>query len=353
MSVSSIGDTQAVSGFNLTVEKGEFISLLGPSGCGKTTTLQMIAGFEADAAAASHWTAANHAMAPNTRGLGIVFQSYALFPHMTVEQNVGFGLKMRTCGGRARERVGERCRWCSSKPRSAYPRELSGGQRQRVALARALVIARRVLLLDEPLSEPRRQAAREMQFETARHPAQARHHHRHGHARPGRGAVDQRSRGGDGGRPHHPGGPPYRAYEHPASSFVSHLRRQGQPARRPGGDGAAGRAHPSPVPGCTRLARPASSTCRRCAAGDACLGLRPPREDPLVPRPARAAHGRPRDQPLLPRQPVAVPARQRGRRDCWPAANEGGEPLVQGAPVGTLALRGDCAWSRTARRMRS
>ena len=93
------GDTQAVSGFNLTVEKGEFISLLGPSGCGKTTTLQMIAGFEAVSGGRIELDGRDitHAK-PNTRGLGIVFQTYALFPHMTVEQNVAFGLEMRKCG---------------------------------------------------------------------------------------------------------------------------------------------------------------------------------------------------------------------------------------------------------------
>jgi len=162
------GDTQAVSGFNLTVEKGEFISLLGPSGCGKTTTLQMIAGFEAVSGGRIELDGRDitHAK-PNTRGLGIVFQTYALFPHMTVEQNVAFGLEMRKCGAaEKRDRVAQALSLVHLEKHGArYPRELSGGQRQRVALARALVIAPPVLLLDEPLSNLDAKLREEMQFE--------------------------------------------------------------------------------------------------------------------------------------------------------------------------------------------
>lgn len=162
------GDTQAVSSFNLTVEQGEFISLLGPSGCGKTTTLQMIAGFEAVSGGRIELDGRDitHAK-PNSRGLGIVFQTYALFPHMTVEQNVAFGLEMRKCPApEKRERVAQALALVHLEHLGQrYPRELSGGQRQRVALARALVIKPPVLLLDEPLSNLDAKLREEMQFE--------------------------------------------------------------------------------------------------------------------------------------------------------------------------------------------
>jgi putative spermidine/putrescine transport system ATP-binding protein len=162
------GDVAVVDGFNLSVEKGEFVSLLGPSGCGKTTTLQMIAGF-VDATRGSISLGGRditHA-APNTRGLGIVFQSYALFPHMTVWQNVSFGLEMRKLPGAERQqRVDAALGLVDLSPLAQrYPRELSGGQRQRVALARALVIEPPVLLLDEPLSNLDAKLREDMQFE--------------------------------------------------------------------------------------------------------------------------------------------------------------------------------------------
>jgi ABC-type Fe3+/spermidine/putrescine transport system ATPase subunit len=151
----SFGGIPAVEDLNLTIEKGEFISILGPSGCGKTTTLRIIAGF----------------MSPDTgqilldgqriddqptheRGAAMVFQNYALFPHMTVYDNVAFGLRMRkTPKSESVRRVGEALelvRLPSYAKR--FPRELSGGQQQRVALARAIVLAPQLLLLDEPLS---------------------------------------------------------------------------------------------------------------------------------------------------------------------------------------------------------
>ena len=162
------GSTRVVSGFNLDVQKGEFVSLLGPSGCGKTTTLQMIAGFvdvtegriELDGKDITRAKA-------NERGLGIVFQTYALFPHMTVRQNVEFGLEMRKVAQPERsERASEALALVHLAPYAdRYPRELSGGQRQRVALARALVIKPPVLLLDEPLSNLDAKLREEMQFE--------------------------------------------------------------------------------------------------------------------------------------------------------------------------------------------
>ncbi|WPB55298.1 ABC transporter ATP-binding protein [Xylophilus sp. GOD-11R] len=162
------GTTRAVSDMNLSVEKGEFVSLLGPSGCGKTTTLQMIAGFEPVSAGRIELDGRDitHAKA-NTRGLGIVFQSYALFPHMTVEANVAFGLEMRKCPKAERaDRVRRALALVHLDAHARrYPRELSGGQRQRVALARALVIEPPVLLLDEPLSNLDAKLREEMQFE--------------------------------------------------------------------------------------------------------------------------------------------------------------------------------------------
>jgi len=162
------GDTCAVADMNLTVEKGEFVSLLGPSGCGKTTTLQMVAGFEPVTRGKIELEGRDitHVKA-NTRGLGIVFQTYALFPHMTVSDNVSFGLEMRKMPKAERcERVRDALGLVHLEAHAdKYPRELSGGQRQRVALARALVIEPPVLLLDEPLSNLDAKLREEMQFE--------------------------------------------------------------------------------------------------------------------------------------------------------------------------------------------
>ena len=162
------GSTRVVSQFNLDVNKGEFVSLLGPSGCGKTTTLQMIAGFvdvtegrvELDGKDITHAKA-------NARGLGIVFQTYALFPHMTVRENVEFGLEMRKVAAAERKERADQALALVHLAQYAdrYPRALSGGQRQRVALARALVIQPPVLLLDEPLSNLDAKLREEMQFE--------------------------------------------------------------------------------------------------------------------------------------------------------------------------------------------
>ncbi|CAB3729069.1 ABC transporter ATP-binding protein [Trinickia soli] len=164
----SFGNLHAVADLNLSVEKGEFVSLLGPSGCGKTTTLQMIAGFVQATSGRIVLDGRDITdMKPNQRGLGIVFQSYALFPHMTVAQNVRFGLEMRRVGkAESDERVREALALVRLESLAGrFPRELSGGQRQRVALARAIVIAPPVLLLDEPMSNLDAKLREEMQFE--------------------------------------------------------------------------------------------------------------------------------------------------------------------------------------------
>jgi putative spermidine/putrescine transport system ATP-binding protein len=149
------GDAYAVQDFNLDVEKGEFVSFLGPSGCGKTTTLRMVAGFETPTNGTITLDGADiTSKSPNQRNVGMVFQSYALFPNMTVAQNIGFGLRVRQESKSAIEdRVKEMLAIINLENRgNSYPYQLSGGQQQRVALARALAIRPQVLLLDEPLS---------------------------------------------------------------------------------------------------------------------------------------------------------------------------------------------------------
>ncbi|WP_428683858.1 ABC transporter ATP-binding protein [Reyranella sp.] len=151
----SFGTHNAVDGLTLGVEKGEFVALLGPSGCGKTTTLQMIAGFVEPTSGSIRLAGKDLlAIKPAKRGLGIVFQSYALFPHMTVAENVGFGLEMQGVAAAERKtRVAETLELVGLGAfTTRFPRQMSGGQQQRVALARALVIRPQVLLLDEPLS---------------------------------------------------------------------------------------------------------------------------------------------------------------------------------------------------------
>jgi putative spermidine/putrescine transport system ATP-binding protein len=162
------GETTVVDGLSLSVDKGEFVSLLGPSGCGKTTTLQMIAGFvEPSAGAISLDGRDLTKIKPAARGLGIVFQSYALFPHLTAAQNVAFGLEMRSVAKPQQvKRVDEALALVGLSGLSdRYPRRMSGGQQQRVALARALVIKPDVLLLDEPLSNLDAKLREEMQVE--------------------------------------------------------------------------------------------------------------------------------------------------------------------------------------------
>src|SRR3954468_12480779 len=155
----SFGPTPAVVDVDLALGQGEFVSLLGPSGCGKTTTLRMIAGFMKPTTGSIEMngmalSSTAHVVAPEKRGMSMIFQSYAIWPNMTVAQNVAFGLQLRKLGKaeiQTRvERILDVVQMKHLKDR--YPAELSGGQQQRVALARAIVIEPEVLLLDEPLS---------------------------------------------------------------------------------------------------------------------------------------------------------------------------------------------------------
>ena len=151
----TFGSTEAVKDFNLGIEKGELVSFLGPSGCGKTTTLRMVAGFEIPT---NGHIVVNEKditdMPPNQRDVGMVFQSYALFPNMTVAGNIGFGLKVvKKQPEEIKQRVKEMLELINMPEYGdRYPSQLSGGQQQRVALARALALRPEVLLLDEPLS---------------------------------------------------------------------------------------------------------------------------------------------------------------------------------------------------------
>jgi putative spermidine/putrescine transport system ATP-binding protein len=165
------GEHFAVNGISLSIAQGEFVSLLGPSGCGKTTTLQMIAGFVEPTAGSIRIDERDLLAVPAARrGLGIVFQNYALFPHLSVTDNIAFGLEMRKVAKDERQRrVADTLDLVGLTGLSArYPAQLSGGQQQRVALARALVIQPELLLLDEPLSNLDARLREEMQVELSR-----------------------------------------------------------------------------------------------------------------------------------------------------------------------------------------
>jgi iron(III) transport system ATP-binding protein len=155
----NFGDSAAVKDLNLSIERGEFVSLLGPSGCGKTTTLNMLAGFLTPDAGTilrdgKEVSTPSHVVPPEKRRLSMIFQSYALWPHKTIYSNIAYGLQVR---GESKSSIQERVDEMLGLVHLSgfghrYPSELSGGQQQRVALARALVVRPDVLLMDEPLS---------------------------------------------------------------------------------------------------------------------------------------------------------------------------------------------------------
>ena len=161
-------DEEVLKGISLTIRKGEFLTLLGPSGCGKTTTLRIIAGLELpdsghvclEGEDVTEWE-------PEKRNVNTVFQSYALFPHMTVGENIGYGLRLRRVPRKeVQHRVAEMLEMVQLKKKEKRkPSQLSGGQRQRVAIARSLINQPKVLLLDEPLGALDLQLRRAMQVE--------------------------------------------------------------------------------------------------------------------------------------------------------------------------------------------
>ncbi|MGZ0212611.1 MAG: ABC transporter ATP-binding protein [Actinomycetales bacterium] len=162
------GDFTAVESLNLDVKPGEFLSMLGPSGSGKTTVLRMIAGFENVTSGSIHLSGLDVTQVPpHARQVNTVFQDYALFPHLTIAENVGYGLRVAGVGRAERAtQVGvalEQVRLSAVADR--LPHQLSGGQRQRIALARALILRPQVLLLDEPLGALDKQLREEMQIE--------------------------------------------------------------------------------------------------------------------------------------------------------------------------------------------
>lgn len=218
------GTFTAVEDFNLDIKKGEFVSLLGPSGCGKTTTLQMIAGFLEPTAGRITVEGEDLVTIPSAkRNIGIVFQSYALFPHLTVAQNIAFGLEMRGITAMERsQRIARAIDIVHLKGFEArFPKQLSGGQQQRVALARAIVIEPRILLLDEPMSNLDAKLREDMQLELRQIQQDlgittllVTHDQHEAMALSDRIAVMQ------GGRIVQVGAP-YEIYENPSSRFVS------------------------------------------------------------------------------------------------------------------------------------
>lgn len=169
--IKRYGSNVVLNGINLDVKQGELLTLLGPSGCGKTTTLNLIAGFlEADEGNVFIKGKNVTKVPPYKRDLGMVFQTYSLFPHMTVYENLNFGLKLRKVSNPEKDkriaRALELVKMAGLEKR--YPRELSGGQRQRVAIARALVVEPELLLLDEPLSNLDAKLRHELRIEIKR-----------------------------------------------------------------------------------------------------------------------------------------------------------------------------------------
>lgn len=270
------GATLAVDRVSLSVRRGEFFSIVGPSGAGKTSVLRMLAGFETpDEGDVLIDGRSMAGVPPNHRPVNLVFQSYALFPHLTVAENVAFGLEMRRMPG---SEIAPRVRAALDmvkleSKRDRLPAQLSGGEQQRVALARALINRPSVVLLDEPLSALDHQLRREMQVELKQIQAQVgltfvcvTHHQEEALTMSDRIAVM------NGGRVHQVGRPSD-IYETPASPFVARFIGLSNELRGRVRTGDAGRwLHSEPLGSPVRV--PADG---RIAEGSAVLILRPER----------------------------------------------------------------------------
>ena len=187
----AFGAVQVIHGVDIAIDDGEFVVLVGPSGCGKSTLLRMIAGLENITGGEIRiGERVVNNVPPKERDIAMVFQNYALYPHMTVADNMSFSMRLRGA-----PKAGDRRRGSSAPPRSSastalldrFPRQLSGGQRQRVAMGRAIVRDPQVFLFDEPLVESRRQAARADAHRDQGAASAAQDHDRLRHARPDRG----------------------------------------------------------------------------------------------------------------------------------------------------------------------
>ena len=196
----SFGNFEVLHGVSIPIEDGEFVVLVGPSGCGKSTLLRMLAGLEnITSGTISIGDKVVNNVQPKERDIAMVFQNYALYPHMTVADNMGFSLKLR---GASADEISNGVKRAAeilalTPLLERYPRQLSGGQRQRVAMGRAIVRDPQVFLFDEPLVQPRRQAARRDAHRNQGTAPAAEHHDGLRHPRPDRGHDHGRQDRGD------------------------------------------------------------------------------------------------------------------------------------------------------------
>ncbi len=196
----SFGNFEVLHGVSIPIEDGEFVVLVGPSGCGKSTLLRMLAGLEnITSGTISIGDRVVNNVQPKERDIAMVFQNYALYPHMTVADNMGFSLKLR---GASADEISNGVKRAAeilalTPLLERYPRQLSGGQRQRVAMGRAIVRDPQVFLFDEPLVQPRRQAARRDAHRNQGTASAAEDHDGLRHPRPDRGHDHGRQDRGD------------------------------------------------------------------------------------------------------------------------------------------------------------
>ena len=241
------GGQEAVRKLDIAIADGEFLVLVGPSGCGKSTALRMVAGLEdiTEGRILIGGEVAND-LAPRERNIAMIFQTYALYPHLTVAENIGFGLRVR---GMAKEEIAAKVRETAESLElgpllKRKPAQLSGGQRQRVAMGRAIVRAPKAFLMDEPLSNLDARLRVQLRAEIARIQKMSGDHHHLRHPRPGRGDDDGRPRGGDGSRRAAADRHAARALSRAGEPLRRGLHRLAgdEPARRPacGGRGRAG-----------------------------------------------------------------------------------------------------------------